>query len=212
MRLLTPLLLTIALCPRPARAQDSPIYLNDNGGIPLDTKDGKSKTPPKAGKRPPSSNTAPWSYNETHIYYKGSIKNQHSEYYIEDPGYRAVCLELSDGRKIDLTTNSNWTLASISDQDKAEISSDGKLNNHIHIEPGKTMWYNPPHDMDDPDPLDIPHGTKNQLKGAKFNRRAYPYIPYQSFIIHYCGPNPGCLGGDDGQTEQCPPPHHRKKQ
>jgi hypothetical protein len=60
--------------------------------------------------------------------------------------------------------------------------------------------------MDDPDPSDIPPGTKNQLTVAKFNGTRYPHTLGQSLIIHYCGPNPGCLGGADGHTEQCPSP------
>jgi hypothetical protein len=204
MRLLTPLLLTIALCPRAARTQDSPIYLNDNGGVPLESKGGK-------GKRPPSSDTAPWSYVETHIHYDKSIQHKHGEFFIDDTGYRAVCLDTSDGHHINIQPKTSWKLKSLSQGDSAEISSAG--NSHIHIEPGPSMWYNSPNDMDDPDPSDIPHGTMNLLKAAKFKRtRPYPHVIGQSYIIHYCGPNPGCLGGDDGQTEQCPPPPHRKKQ
>jgi hypothetical protein len=206
MKLLTPLLLTIALCARAARAQDSPIYLNDNGGVPLDSEGGKGKGPKK---RPPSSDNAPWSYNETHIHYDKSIQHNNGEYSIDDTGYRAVCLDTSDGHHIDIPPNTKWSLKSLSHQDSATIGSK-KGNSHVHIKPGKTMWYNSPNDMDDPDPADIPHGTKNQLTGAKFNGMPYPHVPGKSYIIHYCGPDPGCLGGVDGQTEQCPHPINRK--
>ena len=206
MRLLTPLLLTMALCPRATRAQDSPIYLNDNGNIPLE----KNGPGSKAKKRPKSSKAAPWSFFETHIHYDKSIQHINDEYFIDDAGYRAVCLDTPDKHHLDIPANKKWTLKSLSQQDTAEISSVG--NSHIHIEPGKSMGFNPNHDMDDPDPANILLGTKNQMTGAEFNGTPYPEIRGKSFIIHYCGPDPGCLGGKDGKTEQCPPPTKRKKQ
>ena len=206
MRLLTPLgaiLLTIAVCPRALYPQDSPIYLNDNGNIPDQLQGQKGKAPNRAKKRPMVT-PAPWSYYETHINHGGGIKHDlgTGEYYIELRNHRAVCLELPDGKKIDLTTHAKWTLTSVSKKDKAVITSDGINNKHIHIDPGKYMGYNPPWDMDDPDPDDVPNGKNNQMTAGDFNGTKYGMLPGQSFIIHYCGPK-GCLGGAGGNTDQC---------
>lgn len=211
MRLLMPLLLTIALCPRAARAQDSPIYLNDNGGVPFIIENKGGKTPPKTKKRRKSSKTAPRGQYETHIHYDGNIMPESTGFYIKDDGYRAVCLETPRGDKIDLATNKTWRLTSISEQDNTVISADGIENNLIHIYPGKTMGSNLPHDLDDPDPKDPVNGRKNLLTGADFNGNGYGHIRNKSFLIHYCGSN-GCVGGPYGHTEDsCADVINRKK-
>jgi hypothetical protein len=145
---------------------------------------------------------------ETHIKHLGGIEHspQTGEYYIElTKDYRPVCLELPDGNKIDLTTKLQWRLTSLSHKDNAVISSNG--SNHIHIDPGADMLYNPPYDMDDPDQSDVLKGKKNQMIGARFNDTTYDEIRNKSFIIHYCGSN-GCL--DDKKTDQCADVSSRK--
>lgn len=210
MRLLTPLctvLLTIAFCSCAAHAQDSPIYINDNGNIPLEGQ--KRKPPSKAKKRPKDAKAGPWSFTETHIHHANGIRYENNEYFIELTGYKAVCLEYPNGNKTYFKDGAPWRLTTLSSKDNTTISS-GNGNNHIHIDPGATMSYNGP-DMDDPDPNDIQRGTKNQMIGAVFNGATLSYPTNTSFIIHYCGPDKDCLGGKDGKTPQCPDPNKLEK-
>jgi hypothetical protein len=208
MRLLTPLcliLLTIAFCPRATYAQDSPIYVNDNGNVPFQTEGQKGKTKTKTTARPNSTRAAPWSFFETHIDYEygQGIQNKNKEFYIEEPGSKskAVCLEYPNRSKILLATGAPWTLKTKSDKDQATLSSDGTANTHIHIDPGATMGYNPPYHMDDPDPDNVAFGKKNQMKAAVFNGgQPVPLPRNHSFIIHYCGPS-GC--DDESGVDQC---------
>jgi hypothetical protein len=225
MRLLTPLctiLLTIALCCA-SYAQCSPIYLDDNGGVPIEFgKQGSASG--KAKKLPKDLKTVQPSYFETHIHYHGGKKYDDQiqynaktkEYFIDRPNYHAVCLETPSGDKIDLATNKRWILNSIAEMDNTFISSDGMNNKHIHIDPGKNMGFRP-NDMtnlDDPDPAG-PNGKKNQMISAKFrpsdsdDGTTYEQISLKTFIIHYCGPA-GCIG-DDGKTDQCADVSIRKK-
>src|SRR5712692_8807946 len=97
MRLLTTLctiLLTIAFCQRAAHAQDSPIYLNDNGNIPIEIEGKRGKAPSKAKKRPRGVRTVHPSIWETHIHHDGGIRYdpKTKEFFIEVANYRAVCL------------------------------------------------------------------------------------------------------------------------
>jgi hypothetical protein len=197
MRLLTPLctiFLTIGFCSRASYAQCSPIYLDDNGNIPLELKGKRPKVPPKAKKRPKGLKTVKPSLYETHIHYDGGsqydgqIQNnvKTKEFFIEEPDHQAVCLELIDGTKIDLATKKRWRLTLQSEQDNTVISSDGVKNNHIHIDPGGSMGYRPSYDLDDPDPANPVNGTNNQMSGADFNGTPLKYTRGQYLIIHYC--------------------------
>jgi hypothetical protein len=215
MRLLTPLcmiLLTTAFCPR-AHAQDSPIIINDNGNIPLET-EGKQGTALKTKKRPKvAKSVTPKSLHETHINYeyKHGIQYKNKEFFVEELGYQAICLDTADGgSKIYVADAVPWSLTTLSSKDNAVVRSSGMDNNHIHIDPGKSMKHDPPHDLHDPDPDDVPNGKKNQLTGAVvigFNgaltsNQSFGYSTWtKPFIIHYCGPG-GCF--NDKGIDQCP--------
>ena len=207
MKLITPLcaiLLTIGFCPRAAHAQDSPIIINDNGGVPvpIQTEGKGGKAPSKAKKGARGVTTSTFSDRETHIHHAREIKDVDNEFFIDLTNYRAVCFETSKG-EIDLA-DGKWTLKTLSRLDSTLISSAG--NSHIHIDPGRNMVHRPKKDMDDPDPADVAKGTRNQLTGVDFEGVTYG-VP---FIIHYCGPAARCLGGKDGKTDQCPKAKDRK--
>jgi hypothetical protein len=196
------MLLTIAFSARTAHAQDSPIYVNDNGNVPFENQGQKGKSTTK-NKSPKAVRTVQPTNQETHINYVGGIQYSGTEYFIEGKKYQAVCLEKPDGTKISLATVAPWRLTTLSRDDNAVIGGNGDDNNHIHIDPGKTMGYRPPNDMDDPD--DPAHGKKNQMTGAVFitglTNQSIPYSsPTHSIIIHYCGPA-GCV--DPKGVDQC---------
>lgn len=209
-RLLAPLVtmaMSTAFCPRAAHAQDSPIIINDNGNVPLETQGRKAAAGKKSGgKTVVARRPGTYSATETHVHYEDlhGIQQKNGETFIEEQGYKAVCLEHVNGVKILLPTTFAWRLYTLSDGDNAVLSSDGRTNNHIHIDLGKSMYYNPPADLDDPDPSDIPNGKKNDLSGLLLSGGSalhwYTYQSLRNFRIHYCGPT-GCKDG--GGVDQC---------
>jgi hypothetical protein len=215
MRLFAPLcttLLTITFCLRAAHAQDSPIIINDNGNVPLTTQGQINEAALKAKKKGKKTPQVTVSLSETHINSKGGIQYKNKEYFVELPSYQAVCLDTPDGNKIYLVNETPWRLTTQSILDNAVIRTTD--NKHIHIDPGKTMKYRPPNDMDDVDPTNPTSGKKNQLIGGIFNghltNETYNYNTYKNpFIIHYCGGATGCV--DDHGVDQCPNPPAAKK-
>ena len=194
---------TLALSACFALAQDSPIIINDNGNVPIELKDRKQK-PTIKSRRPMTRAKTNWSYYETHIYYDGPQGIQQNgaskEIFIEEPGYKAVCFQDTDGKKYLLAGEEPWTFTTKSMLDSSVIRLIGP--NHVRIDMGRTMQYNPPNDLDDPDPTG-PNGKRNQLNGGVFSGAHTPNHPsgYRNgFVIHYCGPQ-GCK--DDYGKDQC---------
>jgi hypothetical protein len=207
MRLLTfasTILLTGAFCLGAVHAQDSPIYLNDNGGVPFETEGQKGKAPGKSKNTQQGTRTKTPGTQETHVHYEGPNgirQNLDKSYYVQGDTYKAVCLETPDGNKISLADKAPWSLISVSATANLVISSAD--NTSVRIDPGPHTKPRRTTDLDDDDPKG---GTATQLIGAIFRfldiSDWYPYYSAKNqFQIHYCGPK-NCLGAD-GKTDNC---------
>lgn len=178
--------LLLLLGARGALAQDSPIYLNDNGGIPFENqKEGKKIKKPKRPAKAPKVFT-----KETHIHFDDGIQydSKTKEFYVQQSGYQAVCLETPVGDLISLKSATPWRVVSLSGLDNYAISSTD--NNYIHIDPGKHLKRGGSTGTD----LEDGNSSNNTpLVGAAFvspdgKVQALGYISQKSILVHYCGP------------------------
>lgn len=190
MKLLIPfgtILLAITLRPTPVRAQDSPIVINDNGGIPLggaDTARPRSKTAPQSG---------------VHIHHDmsstaGGIHTPPTgttAFSIEDPTYIAACLtDDVNGVYLPLPVQSPWEI-DLSDGTKlinGPPSPGSPANQHIEIDPGAGMKV--------VDNANLQNSPTNRLTSVTFLGLKSPggtpggvtlTLPTNSVTIHYCG-------------------------
>jgi len=183
-----------------ARAQDSPIIINDNGGVPLEdeVKSKKKKAAPKTQQAKPLSKT------ETHVHYDNGIHaigGKKPYYYVQDSRYVPVCIDPADGgqKPIYLGDLLQWTLITQAKKDNTTLS--GTIgNNLIRIDPGKNMKQRT---SNGPDLDDDEAGTANQqLISAVFiagsSTQSYTYRSVDApFIIHYCTNNDCTYLGKD---------------
>ncbi len=195
---------TLAFGSYAAHAQDSPIYLSDNGNLPdmLGAR-GKASGPADARSKAQGGDSVKWNDHETHVAYPSTTDKiqqgpNRSYYFVDDGKSVAVCFETPGGDKFRLDDDGPWSLITISRKDNLAFSSSAG-DTRVRIDPAaNTAWRDANH-LDDVDPTG---GMNAKLMGVLLGwGTSFQWYPNDNdkkpFVIHYCGKNGCTLDGVD---------------
>src|SRR5579883_1386751 len=147
----------LAFCSHTAHAQDSPIYLSDNGGIPIKLS-AKSNAMTNSGKQAQGSGEIHIEHRQDHAIQRDLHDPFHPFFFVQESNHHAACLDIPSTPmpdQIDLSSLGQWTLVAVSKKDNLVISPSMADPTIIRIDPTANTKHRsstiPNSDLDDSD-------------------------------------------------------------